>query len=462
MNRRKLIRTDKTVNMKRFVFAFPLLVCLIVLYSFRMQGQTAYRFSLQEAIDFAFANNYDILTSYKDIESAEQQVREYMSVGFPQVSGSINYTDYIALPTMIIPPGTFGPDSPGQEVQFGTKYNASADATASQLIFNGKYIVGVQASKQFLERTKQQFIKTKLDMVEAVSAAYYRVLVAKNTQAILDSTMVYMENMLYETRITYEAGFVEETDVDQLELIVSDLKSGIILTETQVEIAYAYLKFLCGIKIDDSITLTDKLEGLMQEVNYTALLEDQFNHENNIDYRLLKTQQGIAQLQLKLEKSEYLPSVSAFINYQTQAQRGSWNFLNTSEKWYGTSFWGVEMNIPIWSSGLRSARVQQARINLQKHEIADEQMRTGLSIQVKTAQAEFHNAYLVMMNKSLAMNTAEKILQFTSEKYKEGISTSLDLLQANNQFLTNTSDYIIALQEVLVKKLALEKLLYSE
>lgn len=447
--------------MKKRILSIPVLLCLFGIISIPLTAQTEYRFSLEEALDFAYENNYDILSSYKDIEAAEQQVKEYMAIGFPQINAMVNYTDYIALPTMIIPAGTFGPGTPRQEVQFGTKYNAAAEATASQLIFDGKYIVGVQASKRFLERTQQEFIKNKLDMYEAVSAAYYRVLVAEDTKKILDSTKSYMDAMLYETRMTYEAGFAEETDVDQLELIVSDLEASIILTETQVEIAYAYLKFLCGIQIGETIVVTDELADLLEQVNYDALLNDPFNYENNIDYRLLKTQQEIAQLQLKLEISEYLPSLSAFINMQTQAQRQNWNFFN-SDKWYGASFWGVEMNIPIWSSGLRRSKVQQARINLEKLDIADRQLRTGLSIQVQTAQSEFNNAYLVMMNKSLAMNTAGKILRITSEKYKEGLSTSLDLLQANNQFLSNTSDYILAMQDVLVKKLALEKLMYIE
>lgn len=442
----------------------PLLVLLYLLtaYSSNLQAQTQYRFSLEEALAFAYENNYEILSSYKDIEAAEKQVKEYMAIGFPQVNANITYTDYLELPTMIIPPGSFGPDSPGQEIQFGTKYNATASATASQLIFDGKYIVGLQASQRLLEKNKQQFIKTRLDMYEAVSAAYYRILVAEDTKVILDSTMSYMQTMLYETRITFEAGFVEETDVDQLELIVADLEANIILTNTQVEIAYAYLKFLCGLMIDDNVEVTDQLDDLIAQVNHTALLNNPFNYENNIDYRLLRTQYNIAELQLKLEKSEYLPNLSAFINYQTQAQRKQWNFFNMQEKWYGASFWGVEMNIPIWSSGVRSARVQQAKINLEKLDIADKQLKTGLAIQMKTAQSEFNNAYLVMMNKTLAMKTAEKILRITSEKYREGISSSLDLLQANNQFLGNTSDYIMAMQEVLIKKLALEKLMYSE
>jgi len=448
--------------MKKVFFAIPLLVCLSLISVTPVSAQTEYHFTLAEALDFAYENNYDILSSYKDIEAAEQQVKEYMAIGFPQINATVNFTDYISLPTMIIPPGTFGPDDPGGEIQFGTKYNVAADATASQLIFDGKYIVGVKASRTLLEKTQQQFIKNKLDMYEAVSAAYYRVLVAEGTMAILDSTMSYMDDMLYETRITYEAGFAEETDVDQLQLIVSDLEANIILTETQVQIAYAYLNFLCGLEIDDRVVVADELSTLLDQINYARLLDEPFNYENNIDYRLLATQQQIAELQLRLQRSEYLPSLSAFINYQTQAQRQTFNFIDTGEKWYGSSFWGVEMNIPIWSSGIRSARVQQAKINLDKLDIADRQLRTGLTIQVRTAQAEFNNAYLIMMNKSLAMNTAEKILRITSEKYKEGISTSLDLLQANNQFLTNTSDYIIAMQEVLIKKLALEKLMYSD
>jgi outer membrane protein TolC len=136
-----------------------------------LQAQIEYRFTLEQAINYALENNYDILSSYKDIESAEAQVKEYMAIGFPQVNAGVNYTDYIALPTMILPAGSFGPDTPEQEIQFGTKFNASADATASQLVFDGRYIVGVKASKQLLQKTKQQLIKTRLDMNEAVSAA---------------------------------------------------------------------------------------------------------------------------------------------------------------------------------------------------------------------------------------------------------------------------------------------------
>lgn len=448
--------------MKNIIRAFPILICMAWISAINLQAQTEHRFTLEQAINYALENNYDILSSHKDIESAEAQVKEYMAIGFPQVNAGVNYTDYIALPTMILPAGSFGPDTPEQEIQFGTKYNASADATASQLIFDGRYIVGVRASKQLLQKTRQQLIKTKLDMNEAVSAAYYRILVAEDTKDILDSTKRYMDNMLYETRLTYEAGFAEETDVDQLDLIVSDLEANIIFTKTQVQIAYAYLKFLCGVKIDDFVVVTDDLDELMSTVDYNVLLNDPFNYENNIDYRILKTQEQIAHLQISLEKSEYLPSLSAFINLQTQAQRTNWDFFNTSQKWYASSFWGMELKIPIWSSGLRQAKVQQAMINLEKISIADEQLRTGLTIQVQTAQSEFYNAFLVMQNKSRAMGIAEKILRITSEKYKEGLSTSLDLLQANNQFLTNTSDYIVAMQEVLMKKLALEKLMYSE
>lgn len=448
--------------MKNLLRTLSVLVCMTMISATGLHAQTDYQFTLDQAIDYAMENNYDILTSYKDIESAEQQVREYMAIGFPQINAGVNYTDYIALPTMILPAGSFGPDSPEQEIQFGTKYNASADATASQLIFDGKYIVGVKASRQLLEKTQQQLIKNKLEMKQAVSAAYYRVLVAEDTKVILDSTMQYMENMLYETKLTFEAGFVEETDVDQLQLIVSDLEANIIFTQTQVQIAYAYLKFLCGIKIGDGIIVTDELDILLEQVDYALLLEEPFNYENNIDYQILKTQEQIAQLQVQLQKSEYLPSLSAFINVQTQAQRTDWNFFNSNNNWYTSSFWGMELKVPIWSSGLRAARVQQAKINLEKLGIADEQLKTGLTIQVQTAQAEFYNAFLVMQNKSRTMNTAEKILRITSEKYREGLSTSLDLLQANNQFLTNTSDYIVAMQEVLVKKLALEVLMFSE
>lgn len=440
---------------------------LLFLLSFLCIGpkpfaQAIYRFDLKDAQAYAFEYNYDLIHAYKDIEIAKKEVREYLSTGFPQLSGSIAYNDYLARPTFIIPEGAFGPDSPQQKVQFGTKYNAYGEMILNQLIFDGRYILGVKASKLLVDKTQKQYRKKELDIKQEVSTAYYTILITKANNAILDTTLKAMRKMHTHTQATYEAGFLEDIDVEQLELIVADLEASVITSENQTELAYSYLKFILGLTLNDSIVLTDNLNSIIQEVNYFALLNEDFNYRDNINYRIIKTQEELAVMKLKATKSEYYPSMNAFLTYQAQAQRNEWNFFDPGKIWYPTSILGVELNIPIWSSGNRSSRVQKAQLTLEQVQILDKQLRTGLTIQARQSRTDFHNAYLMYANKKNSLETAEKIYRQTGIKYSEGLSTSMELLQAHNQFLTTESDYMLAILDLLEKKESLEKLLTTE
>ncbi len=441
----------------RKIFIF-LIICQFVLIQV-LEGQSLYRFSIKEAEEYAFENNYDLITASKDIEIAKNTVKEYLSAGFPQLNASIAYNDYLALPTFILPAGAFGPGSPEQKVQFGTKYTGYGEAILNQLVFDGRYILGVKASKKLVEKSEREYRRKELDIKQEVAIAYSTVIIAEKNSAILDTTLTEMRKMLYETTQIFEAGFLEDTDVDQLELIVADLESKAIISKNRTLLAYSYLKFILGLSLNDSIVLKDGLDEILDEKEFTALFNEEFDHTQNIDYRILKTQEELAVMNLKAAKSEYYPSINAFLTYQSQAQRNEWDFLNPNGSWYPTSIFGVEMKIPIWSSGYRSSRVQQAKLNLEKIHINDNKMKTGLNIQASTARADFKDAYFVYQNKKSSLSIASKIYIKTSEKYKEGISTSMDLLNAHNQFLTTESDYMISILDLMETKLALEKLL---
>lgn len=445
--------------MKKSAFIIALAVIIATIKPAFSPAQEVYRLSEKEARQFAFEHNYDLINSIKDIEIAKKTVKEYLSAGFPQLNASIVYNDYLARPTFIIPEGAFGPGSPQQKVQFGTKYVGYGEVILNQLLFDGRYILGVQASKKLVDKSRQEFRKKELDIEKEVSLAYATVLVSEENNKILDTTLKEMKKMLYETRETYKAGFLEDTDVDQIELIVADLEASVITSENQTEIAYSYLKFILGLKLQDSVVLTNNISEILKDVNHSVLINEAFNYNNNIEYKILKTQEELAVMRLKAARSEYFPTLSAFMTYQSQAQRNEWDFFNSQGVWFPTSILGIEMNIPILSSGYRSSRVQQEKLNLEKVQVMDDQLRTGLSIKARQAKSDFNNAYLVFQNKAQSLETAEKIYKKTTIKFKEGLSSSLDLLQAHNQFLVSESDLMISILDLLDRKLELEKLL---
>ncbi len=444
--------------MKKMKFKIAGTVVVMFAMISSASSQETYSFSLREAQVYALEHNYDVRNALTDIEIAREKVRETVSTGLPQISGSVSYNDYLEIPTQLIPAEFFPGGEPGtfQEIQFGTQHNATWSADVNQMIFNGQYLVGLQASKAYLSLSQTSYEKSEIEIRDMIAKAYYPVIILQENRNIFDSTLQSLDKMLYETREYYKAGFVEDTDVEQLELLKSDMQVTLTNIENQLEIARNTFKYLMGIKADAEITLTDKLDDLMANIGREALLQKDFDFTQHIDYKMLQNQKTIAEYKMKLDRTEYYPNINAFYSYSQNAMRNEFNFFSGG-KWYATQILGVQMNIPIWSSGYRRHKIQQSQLEIEKLKVQQDQLAQGLSLRVRTARMEFNNAFLIYSNKEMALNNSEKIYQKTETKYKEGLSTSLELSQTYNQYLSSQIDYLTSLLDLLTKKSELEK-----
>jgi outer membrane protein TolC len=410
----------------------------------RLWAQETKELSLQQAIDFAMNHNYGLLSSEKDIEAAKQTVIEQTGRGLPQLNATVGYKDNIARPTSLLPGEFLGQPGTDVEIQFGTRYNANVNGSVTQLIFSGEYLIGLKAARTFFEKTNIDFFKNKVALKKQVAESYYNVLATREALRIVDSTLQTTQKLYNETKQTFEAGLVEDTDVDQLELLVENLKASKTNFINQLGITEAYLKFYLGMESADTIILTDDINKLIEQKKQTILLQKQFNYRNNPDYASLFKQKEISALQIDLAKSAYWPSVNANLNASTNAQRNSWNFFDTNEKWFFSSFWGVTMNIPILSGGRRRAKVKQAKIAFDQINLMEKQLVTQLELQYQTAKNDYVNAMMVLKNKEKNRFVAEKIYNKTQEKYVNGMAGSLDILNTHSQYLTAENQYINA------------------
>jgi outer membrane protein TolC len=420
-----------------------------------------YTFSLQGAIDYAMENNYDVIYSEKNIEVAKQQMREATAFGLPQIDGQLDYTDNIALPVSVIPGGGDFFGQPGEDVvlQFGTKYNINAGLYASQLLFSGRYIVGLQTAKLFMDKTNVDFFRDKVAVRQQVANSYYDVLSVEEALWVIDTTLDITRKLAEETRKTYEVGFAEDVDVDQLELLVIDLEASRTYFENQLVISHAFLKFYLGMDDQDSLILTDNMEELVDYLTESQLISNQFNYRLNPEYVSLSKQKDIRYKQVQLEKTEYMPTLLATINLQTSAFREEWDFFDPNGAWYASSIFGITLQMPILSSGERVARVRQAKIAFEQIGILEDQLSTSLKLQYDAARNEYLNAYTVYKNKDRARKVAEKILRTTRIKFTEGMSSSIDILNTQNQYLSAEQDYINSAIALLKAGAELDKLL---
>lgn len=414
--------------------------------------------NLKQAQDFAVKNSYNVKNAQFDLSIAEKKVKENLSYGFPQVNASVDYTYYLALPTSLIP-AEFAGGEPGEfiELQFGLKNNLTGGITLNQLIFDGRYFIGLDYAKVYEQLSMQSLEKSEIDVKEAVTQTYYNILVGQEAIKVLDSTLVILEKTRYETGELFKEGFVEQTDYDQLTLTVTDIRNSVNSLERQNEIGYKLLNYQLGIDLDSLVILTETLESLIDQASVSALLDQKFNLEQHVDYRLITSQEQMKALGLKNEKAAYYPSLNGFIFVQENAQRNQFDFTDPDEPWFMTSATGVSMKVPIFSSGYRRSRVSQAKIDLEKTSNIKNQVSEGLMLSITQSRSEFRTALENYLREKENVDLSLEIYKKTMTKYNEGMASSAELTQQHNQFFDSERKYFQTVLTLLSAKNKLDK-----
>ena len=443
--------------------------------------ETALKLSLDKAIDYALKNSYNTKAAANEISSAKKKVWETTTIGLPQINANIDYQLFLKQPVSLLPAAAF--DNTSSVVQtveeyfnlqanrqptvpdgfipvvFGTKQNVNASVTLTQLLFDGSYLVGLQASRTFLKISQQASEKTELITREAVINAYGNVLVAENSISILQKNLKVLEKNLNDAKKIYENGFNEEEDVEQLEITLGQVKAQLNNVKRFKDIAYQMLNLALGSKIDTPLVLTDSLDSLAEKNMDLNILTTEFNVNNHIDFKIAENDRESKRLMMRLEQSKALPSLSAFLNYGTQAFSNSFNFLSSNQQWFQSSLLGVSLNVPIFSSMGRAAKTAQAKIALETADLRLQETKQRLTLQAKKAKSDYQLSIENYNTNKKNLALAERIEKKQRIKFFEGLSTSFELSQAQNQLYTQQQNYIQSMLDVIAKKASLENAL---
>lgn len=424
------------------------------------QEHKEYRFTLEEAVTFALDSNYTSINSRRDIAKAIKQKWETTAQGLPQIDGSINYQNNLKQPVTLIP-GEFGGGEPGTftPVSFGTKQNASAVATLNQLIFDGSYLVGLKAASAFLRFSENANEKTRLEVRKGVINAYGSVLLAQELVDIFEKNKTNLEKNLYETRKIFENGLAEEESVEQLEVTLLDLETELNNARRSLKIAKQMFNLALGIDVESSIFLVEDLDDLADQNISLSLLDASLNMEENVDYKIANNLTEQRYFEMQLEKSKFLPSLAAFVNYGTSANNDDFTFFSGDQKWYQSSVLGFSLNIPIFSSGMRSARTKRAEIALDQAKTDFEQTKQEIKLDLTSARSNYLFAIEKYENSKKNLQLSERIENKNQIKFTQGLSTSFDLRQAQLQLYTAQQQYFSSMLDVINEKANLETVL---
>ena len=435
-----------------------ILIIFLVLNTFNLKGQDS--FTQNEAVEFGLINNSVAKKATNDVKIANAKKWETIATGLPQINSLIEYNNNIKQPISLVPAEFFG-GNPGEfsELSFGTKQTIDGSVTLSQLLFDGSYTVGLASIKLYMDIAYKAKIKTDQEVKKSIISAYGNALVSEERVKILEKNLKNVKSNLDEIEKIYQSGLTELENVEQLKITYRSIKNSLDYSIKLNKTSLNLLKLIIGYDIDKEIILSNSLQDLTIKNIIEKESMEGFEIEKNIDYQLALNNTKSQKTLLTLEKSRALPTLRAFIKGGYDGNNNSFKFFKPNQKWYGYSFAGVSISVPIFSSLRKSAKTQQAKIELEKSKIDLSESKKKIILELDNAESEYQYAISSYNSAVENVKLAEKIERKNQIKFLEGLISGLDLRQAQIQLYSIQNQLLQSSLEVINKKTNLETIL---
>ncbi len=437
----------------------PIIITLFLMIGNLKAQNNLTSFSLQEALDYGMTNSPDLRDAQINIADADERIEELKAIGLPQVNFSSSFNHFLKLPVTILPeefglnPVTGMPDPNfNPEVQFGVKNQFDFGLEVSSLLFDGSYLYGLQAARLYSRQVREQLTQQKDVIRNNVRDAYLPALIIVENEVVLDKNIKNLERLLFETKELYKAGFVEQLDVDRLELSLANIQVEKESLERQKDIVLNVLKFRMGYPQDQEITLEDNLESLLAPAS-DADLNAEIDYRLRSEYTIVETAIELNQLNVKRFKAGYWPQLVAFGGYGVTWQGDNFRDGN----WADNAVVGLQLNVPIFDGFEKRAKIQRANLQLESVKNRRVKLEEAITLEIRNARETYRNAFDRVESRKKNLALAEKIYETSRIKYKEGVGSSLEISQAEQSLYESQANLLNARYDLLVAKINLDK-----
>lgn len=407
-----------------------------------------HRMSAQECVEYARQNNVEVKKALENIAIQSEVNREITSNALPQLNGSFSYTNYLKIPTSLVPGEFFGQPGKFVPVQFGVKHNVSTGLDLNQILFDGQVFVGLQARDAAMKLSEKAAEFTQQNISVNVLKIYYQLSVADNQLELIDTNIARFDKLLFETQQIYKNGFAEKLDVDKVNVTLTNLRTDKLKLAANIDNGYLGLKVLMGMPVQDSLILTEKLT---EELLKSDILDTAFQFNTRRDYQLLQLNKQLNEYNVRRYKLSYIPTVAAFANLSTQAQRPEFDFFSGG-RWFPISFFGFRITAPIFDGFYRSSKIRQAKSDVKKLDYDISNLENNINQQIANAKNRLHAALLAADAQKDNLKLSEKVLMQTQKKYQQGLGSNTEINNAQTEFKAAQTNFFNALYEAIVAK----------
>jgi outer membrane protein len=453
---------------------FFMLSILLIGAGISLQAQQKYSMTTKEAMDFALKHVIELKNLKIDRQIQDAQNREITGQALPQLAGTVTTQRFFEIPVTLLPdfisPAVYGvlekegvqngsgnpvvsPNEPTQffPTQFGVPWQASAGFSFQQLLFQPDVFVGLQARSTALKYADLN-VKVMEDSIKSnVLRSYYSVLIAEKRQVYIVEGIERLEKLHADQEKLYKNGFAEKLDIDKTQVSLNNLQTTKTQLDNLIYIGYASLKYALGLTQKDTLNLTETLSS--EAVKRDLLDGSGFKYEDRSEIQLFNTVVDLQKLDLKRYKLAYVPTISAYWNFSVNALRKDPDFLNFNEPWFQTSVAGINMNVPIFDGLQKNYRIKQARLKLDKTNNSKENMERVIDFQREAAVNILKNSLATLDAQERNMQLAERVFNTTKKKYEQGLGSSFEILQSDQEYQTAQSNYFQSLFDAVNAKI---------
>ncbi len=472
---------------------------LLTSTAFSQSNEKKLAVSLEDAIDIAYKNNLTLREQNLDVKIAETEVDQYLATGLPQINASFDYQwnilnafaertdvsgesetiaplqqfEYTAYPNVDYSSLTDSQQLASQAIStdaiggffsllgdaFVARHQSNAGISVNQKVYDGVFALGLEAANVFIELSEAQLAPTKRDINKAVEKAYYGVLITQANIDIITQNQENLSALINETTEIYNAGFAEQLDVDRLQLSFSILENSKKSLETIEQFNYDVLKNAMNIPLSSELELIESIEEFERYALGDEIIAEMVEPELWPEFQVLDVQEKLQNIDIQRIEKGRLPLVNAFLNGGYNYQGNDFIFTNGFDSWFPNLAVGVTASMPIFDGNFRKNQIKQKQLELEKIYLSRETLQTNIDIQIQNAITVFTNARTDIQTQKDNIALAQKIYDITQIKYREGVGSSLEVYQAQQDLYSAQQSYINSLYDLLIAKVDLEQAL---
>ena len=438
-----------------------LLLALVGLSASQLAAQQLVELKLADALTYALENNPSAKNARLELLISKATIKETTSRGLPQINGGYNLDYNPKIPVVFLPnqPPFGDPSNPSDVIpaRFGVSYSSGLSVTVSQMIFDGSFFVGLRAAKTLLDLTNKDLKKAEIDVVENVKKAYYGVLVNQQRIRLAEANLSRIDTLLKETTVLLEAGFVEKLDVSRVQVQRNNIYTQVQRSKTGLDISKQILKLQMGVPMEYEVTLAESLEELTPKEETLALLGEE--GAERIELEQVTTQLTLVGLDLKNNMSQYMPKIDFIGNARRSGAGNELDRVFNKSNWFGSSLVGVSMSVPIFDGFGKAARIQKNRVQINQIENQRTYLKESFKNELYAAKANLRNDLKLLEVQEANMQLATEVYQIARIKYKEGVGSNLEVVEADAALIQAEINYLGAIYDGLISKINLEKAL---